>query len=354
MRRPTAKRSRFGFIRDVVSELRKVAWPSRRDVAYLGTIVVIISLVVAIFLGAIDFGFYRMAGELFPLPAVAYSGTVKVDGVDAVDGTQVIAVLTKEGMDSLPFDPVAVSDGRYEGLVVSPNVGGYSGGDVYFFVDGMFARNVAFSPSASGLTDVVNLSAPSVAVTYSGTVTVGEGDAAGGTEVTAVLTKEGMDDMEFGPVEVSEDGQYEGLLVYPGSRGLALEYIGGEVSFYVDGMPAAETAVFNPLETGLTDVVDLSAPSVSVTYSGTVTVDGVDAAIGTEIYAVVGTYTSEVVTVTTEGLYEGLVISPGDRPFLGEAVSFYVDGMPAATEPEVIIFDPRTTGPTDVVNLSVL
>ena len=56
--------SRFQFIRDTVSELRKVAWPTRRETLYLTTVVIIVSLLIGVFLGAIDFGFSQLS-ELF-------------------------------------------------------------------------------------------------------------------------------------------------------------------------------------------------------------------------------------------------------------------------------------------------
>jgi len=43
------------FIREVKSELAKVVWPERRQVAKSTLAVIILSLVVAIFLGAVDY-----------------------------------------------------------------------------------------------------------------------------------------------------------------------------------------------------------------------------------------------------------------------------------------------------------
>jgi preprotein translocase subunit SecE len=44
------------FLREARSELGKVVWPSRRDLLRITMAVVILSLVVAVFLGLIDYG----------------------------------------------------------------------------------------------------------------------------------------------------------------------------------------------------------------------------------------------------------------------------------------------------------
>jgi len=53
----TTKRSRFRAIGEIISELRKVVWLSRREILYLSTLVLVISVAAGIFLGAIDYGF---------------------------------------------------------------------------------------------------------------------------------------------------------------------------------------------------------------------------------------------------------------------------------------------------------
>jgi preprotein translocase subunit SecE len=45
------------FASEIVSELRKVVWPSREDVVYLTIVVVIVTLILGAILGAIDIGF---------------------------------------------------------------------------------------------------------------------------------------------------------------------------------------------------------------------------------------------------------------------------------------------------------
>ena len=48
------------FIRDVRSELRKVAWPSQRETVNLTVVVLAFSVVVGMFLGGIDFLFQEL------------------------------------------------------------------------------------------------------------------------------------------------------------------------------------------------------------------------------------------------------------------------------------------------------
>ena len=53
-------KQRFKFIGEIASELKKVVWPSRREATYLTTLVIVFTVVVAIILGVIDFGFSKL------------------------------------------------------------------------------------------------------------------------------------------------------------------------------------------------------------------------------------------------------------------------------------------------------
>lgn len=53
----TTRRSRIRFIGEIITELKKVVWLSRREVLYLSTLVLVISLTAGLILGAIDYGF---------------------------------------------------------------------------------------------------------------------------------------------------------------------------------------------------------------------------------------------------------------------------------------------------------
>jgi preprotein translocase subunit SecE len=48
------------FVRDVRSELRKVAWPNQRETINLTAVVIAFSVVVGLFLGGIDFVFQEL------------------------------------------------------------------------------------------------------------------------------------------------------------------------------------------------------------------------------------------------------------------------------------------------------
>ena len=67
MTHPAAKRSgsRFRFISDIIAELRKVVWLSRRETAYLTLLVLIVAATVGLILGAIDYGFTNLVDKVF-------------------------------------------------------------------------------------------------------------------------------------------------------------------------------------------------------------------------------------------------------------------------------------------------
>jgi len=45
------------WVMDIISELRKVVWPSRPDTMHLTVVVLIVSVVIGSFLGGVDLGF---------------------------------------------------------------------------------------------------------------------------------------------------------------------------------------------------------------------------------------------------------------------------------------------------------
>jgi preprotein translocase subunit SecE len=57
--------SRFGFIGEVIAELKKVVWLTRREAAYLTGLVLLVTIVAGICLGAIDYSFSRLIDWLF-------------------------------------------------------------------------------------------------------------------------------------------------------------------------------------------------------------------------------------------------------------------------------------------------
>ncbi|MBE0414976.1 MAG: preprotein translocase subunit SecE [Dehalococcoidia bacterium] len=53
-----------GYIGEIISELRKVVWPTREETRRLTLMVIAIALAVGLFLGAIDLGFTRLVNLL--------------------------------------------------------------------------------------------------------------------------------------------------------------------------------------------------------------------------------------------------------------------------------------------------
>jgi preprotein translocase subunit SecE len=58
-------RSRLRAIGEIISELKKVVWLSRREVIYLSTLVLVISVAAGLILGAIDYGFSALVENIF-------------------------------------------------------------------------------------------------------------------------------------------------------------------------------------------------------------------------------------------------------------------------------------------------
>ncbi len=52
------------FVQEVVSEFRKVTWPSRQELANSTTIVIVVTLVLAMFLGGVDIVLARVVGRI--------------------------------------------------------------------------------------------------------------------------------------------------------------------------------------------------------------------------------------------------------------------------------------------------
>jgi preprotein translocase subunit SecE len=59
------KRSRFKFVGDIIAELKKVTWLTRREAAYLTFLVLVISFVVGVILGLADLGFSNVVQGFF-------------------------------------------------------------------------------------------------------------------------------------------------------------------------------------------------------------------------------------------------------------------------------------------------
>jgi preprotein translocase subunit SecE len=69
MTQPTATKPRgfrlFNYISEILNELKKVVWLTRREVAYLTALVLIVTIIAGIVLGALDFGFSEFVSRIF-------------------------------------------------------------------------------------------------------------------------------------------------------------------------------------------------------------------------------------------------------------------------------------------------
>ncbi len=63
----TAKQdgARFRRFGEVIAELKKVVWLSRREAAYLTGIVLVATIIAGALLGAVDFGFAEAVNKFF-------------------------------------------------------------------------------------------------------------------------------------------------------------------------------------------------------------------------------------------------------------------------------------------------
>ena len=64
----TTRRRRFklfNYIGEIISELKKVVWLTRREAAYLTVLVLIVSIIAGIVLGALDYGFTDLVDKVF-------------------------------------------------------------------------------------------------------------------------------------------------------------------------------------------------------------------------------------------------------------------------------------------------
>jgi preprotein translocase subunit SecE len=60
-----SKPSRFKFVGDIIAELKKVVWLTRREVVYLTFLVLAVTVVVALIMGGFDYGFSALVDKVF-------------------------------------------------------------------------------------------------------------------------------------------------------------------------------------------------------------------------------------------------------------------------------------------------
>jgi preprotein translocase SecE subunit len=54
-----------GYVSEIVNELKKVVWLTRRETAYLTMLVLIVTIIAGIVLGALDYGFTQLVNKVF-------------------------------------------------------------------------------------------------------------------------------------------------------------------------------------------------------------------------------------------------------------------------------------------------
>jgi len=55
----------FGYVSEIINELKKVVWLTRREAAYLTGMVLIVTIIAGIVLGSLDFGFTELVNRIF-------------------------------------------------------------------------------------------------------------------------------------------------------------------------------------------------------------------------------------------------------------------------------------------------
>jgi preprotein translocase subunit SecE len=55
----------FSYVSEIINELKKVVWLTRREIVYLTGLVLIVVIITGIILGLLDFGFSQLVSNLF-------------------------------------------------------------------------------------------------------------------------------------------------------------------------------------------------------------------------------------------------------------------------------------------------
>jgi preprotein translocase subunit SecE len=69
MTQPIAKKKKgfglFNYFSEIINELKKVVWLTRREIVYLTGMVLIVTIITGIVLGALDYGFSELVDNVF-------------------------------------------------------------------------------------------------------------------------------------------------------------------------------------------------------------------------------------------------------------------------------------------------
>ena len=64
-KKSASPKARVNIVSDIIAEMKKVTWLSRRELIYLTGLVLLVTIVMALLLGVLDFGFTKLVNEVF-------------------------------------------------------------------------------------------------------------------------------------------------------------------------------------------------------------------------------------------------------------------------------------------------
>jgi len=69
MTQPTTTKKKgfrlFNYFGEIINELKKVVWLTRREIVYLTGLVLVVTIIAGIVLGFLDFGFSELVSKVF-------------------------------------------------------------------------------------------------------------------------------------------------------------------------------------------------------------------------------------------------------------------------------------------------
>jgi preprotein translocase subunit SecE len=69
MTQPTVTKKKgfrlFSYFSEIINELKKVVWLTRREIVYLTGLVLVVTIIAGIVLGFLDFGFSQLVSKVF-------------------------------------------------------------------------------------------------------------------------------------------------------------------------------------------------------------------------------------------------------------------------------------------------
>jgi preprotein translocase SecE subunit len=64
-KKSTSTKVKTNIVSDIIAEMKKVTWLSRRELLYLTGLVILVTVVMALLLGVLDFGFTKLVNDVF-------------------------------------------------------------------------------------------------------------------------------------------------------------------------------------------------------------------------------------------------------------------------------------------------